>query len=59
MKTFMKAVPAFLAAAMLLALLASGAGQTEKSTADAATLNQDLSLSGEDPSPWIAPQKQP
>jgi hypothetical protein len=55
MKAFMKAVPAFLAAAMLLAMLAIGAGQTEKSTADAATLDQDLYLSGDRPQPMDRP----
>lgn len=55
MKAFMKSLPAFLAAAMLLALLTIGAGQTEKSTADAATLDQDLYLSGERPQPMDRP----
>ena len=44
---FTKAMPAILAAAILAALLVIGAGQMEKNTADAATLNQDLSLLGD------------
>ena len=44
MRGFTKAVPAFLAAVMLVALFGIGAGQTEKSTADAGALDQDLSL---------------
>jgi len=52
---FTKAMPAFLAAAMLAALLTIGAGQMEKSNADAATLNQDLSLPGDRPQPMDRP----
>ncbi len=47
-------MPAFLAAAMLAALLTIGAGQMEKSTADA-VLNQDLSLPGDKPQPMDRP----
>ena len=50
---FTKAMPAFLAAAILAALLVIGAGQMEKNTADAATLNQDLSLLGDRPQPCL------
>lgn len=52
---FTKAMPAFLAAAILAALLVIGAGQMEKNTADAATLNQDLSLLGDRPQPMDRP----
>ena len=51
---FTKTMPAFLAAAMLAALLMIGAGQMEKS-ADAAVLNQDLSLPGDKPQPMDRP----
>ena len=47
-------MPAFLAAAMLAALLTIGAGQLEKSTADA-VLNQDLALAGDRPQPMDRP----
>ena len=47
-------MPAFLAAAMLAALLTIGAGQTEKN-ADAAVLNQDLALAGDRPQPMDRP----
>lgn len=53
---FTKAMPAFLAAAMLAALLTIGVGQTEKSGADAAVLDQDLSLLGDNrPQPMDRP----
>ena len=47
-------MPAFLAAAMLAALLVIGAGQMETS-ADAAVLNQDISLPGDRPQPIDRP----
>ena len=55
MKGFMRAVPAFLAAAILLALLAIGPVQAEESNADADTMNQDLSLLGDRPQPKDRP----
>ena len=49
-------MPAFLAAVTLVALFGIGAGQTEKSAADAAASNQDLSLLGDkQPQPMDRP----
>lgn len=55
MRAFIKAVPIFLAAAMLLAMLSIGSGQIESSTADAATLNPISSLLKDQPQPADRP----